>query len=107
MPKLSFIRSDSTRKEVEIAVGESAMIGALLNNVDGILGECGGSAVCGTCHVYVDDAYIAMLPKMTANEDALLDSTSEPRAEASRLSCQIIMTSELDGLIVRIPDSQT
>ena len=107
MPRLSFIQCDGTRKDVEVSVGENAMFGALLNNVQGILGECGGSAVCGTCHVYVDDSCVALLQEMTANEDALLDSTSEPRTEASRLSCQIVMTSELDGLILRIPNSQT
>lgn len=83
------------------------MRAAVENGILGILAECGGSAMCATCHVYVDERYLDRLAPMNATEDAMLDSTAAERRPNSRLSCQITMTDDLDGLIVQLPPTQT
>jgi 2Fe-2S ferredoxin len=90
----------------EIAAGLSVMQGATNQSVNGIVGECGGNAMCATCHVYVEPAQFARLPPMGADEDAVLDSTASERRPNSRLSCQIVVTPELDGLTVHLPVRQ-
>lgn len=79
---------------------------ATQNGIDAIVAECGGNAMCATCHVYVDEAWLARLPPMSDDEDALLDGAAADRLSTSRLSCQIKLTPELDGLVVRLPDRQ-
>ena len=103
MPTVSFISSDGTKKDVEIPNGQSAMKGAIANGVMGIVAECGGSCMCATCHVYVHEDQLAKLPEMELGEDAMLDGTASPRRPNSRLSCQLVMTPALDGLVVRLP----
>jgi 2Fe-2S ferredoxin len=83
------------------------MQAAVTNGVDGIVGECGGSAMCATCHVYVDEAFLDRLEPMSELEDELLESTASPRLPNSRLGCQISLTNALDGLVVKVPDRQT
>lgn len=107
MPTVSFISSDGTKKDVEIPNGQSAMKGAIANGVRGIVAECGGSAMCGTCHVYVDDGFLDRLPPMSLDENAMLDTTASPREVNSRLICQVILNDELAGLILNIPETQT
>jgi 2Fe-2S ferredoxin len=82
------------------------MQAALNNRVDGILGECGGNAMCATCHVYVDASFVDRISAPMPNEKAMLSIAAEGPRPNSRLSCQIKMTNELDGLIVRIPARQ-
>lgn len=106
MPTIHYQHPDGTVTEVEGADGDSVMQTALINDVDGIVAECGGSAMCATCHVYVDPSWQDKLPPMNETEDAMLDSVVEPRTEGSRLSCQIALGPELDGLRVTIPASQ-
>lgn len=79
-----------------------------LPGLDGIVGECGGSAMCATCHVYVgqDQGQVKMFPPVSAVEDAMLDSTSSERRSESRLSCQLRVTEAFDGLVIRFPESQ-
>jgi 2Fe-2S ferredoxin len=75
--------------------------------VEGILGECGGQAMCATCHVYVDAKDLENLPEMSDDEDAMLEDTASERKSNSRLSCQIDASDELDGIVVYLPDEQS
>ncbi len=105
MPKITFIEHNGTPQTVEIAIGKSVMQAAVENNVPGIDADCGGECACATCHVYVDAAWLAKLPPPGEQETSMLSfaATAEPN---SRLSCQLPMTAALDGLIVRMPESQ-
>lgn len=105
MPSITFILPDGERRTTEAAVGDTAMYAALSLGLDGIVAECGGNAVCATCHVYVDEG-LSKLPPVDGNEDDLLDGTAAERLPTSRLSCQIKLADDLDGLVVRIPDRQ-
>lgn len=80
---------------------------ALDNGVDGIVGECGGSAMCATCHVYVDEAFLDLLPPMKEVENEMLECTATERRPNSRLSCQIKLDAVLDGIVVELPETQT
>jgi 2Fe-2S ferredoxin len=106
MPNVVYVHTDGTRQAVAVRAGESIMRGAVLNGIDGIVAECGGSCMCATCHVYVDEAYLAALPEMSETEAEMLDSTASPRKPNSRLSCQIEMTGALDGIVVHLPPTQ-
>lgn len=106
MPTINFIHADNRVEHVEAEIGDSAMRAAVAHGIDGIVAECGGSAVCATCHVYVDDNWIGRLTAVGDDEDALLDGTASERQPNSRLSCQIKITPELDGLVLRLPDRQ-
>ena len=106
MPVITFIDPNGASERVEASDGESAMLAATKHGLDGIVAECGGNAMCATCHVYVDDAWLARLPPMTDEEDALLDGTAAERRANSRLSCQIKLAAELDGLVLRLPERQ-
>lgn len=87
--------------------GQSLMQAAVANNVAGIEAECGGTMTCATCHVYVRDEFASKLPAMTGDEDATLDFTAAVRKPSSRLSCQLPLTEDLDGLTVDLPETQT
>lgn len=106
MPAITFIHPDGKSDRVDTSGGESVMQAATRHGLDGILAECGGNAMCATCHVYVDEIWLARLPAMADDEDALLDGTAAERRPASRLSCQIMITPELDGLVVHLPARQ-
>jgi 2Fe-2S ferredoxin len=106
MSTITFIRPDSRAERIEAEPGESAMLAATRHGLDGIVAECGGNAMCATCHVYVDGAWIGRLAAMSDEEDALLDGTASERQPNSRLSCQIKITPELDGLVLRLPERQ-
>ena len=86
--------------------GESLMQAAVAANVAGIEADCGGLATCATCHVYVREPFAGRLPAMAEDEDAMLEFTASPRRPNSRLSCQIALGPELDGLTVDLPDAQ-
>ncbi|MFB9261754.1 2Fe-2S iron-sulfur cluster-binding protein [Bradyrhizobium erythrophlei] len=106
MPAITFIHPTGEHTRVEASDGESVMLAATRNGLDGILAECGGNAMCATCHVYVDDAWLARLPAIDDDEDALLDGTASDRRANSRLSCQIKLSGELDGLVLCLPERQ-
>jgi 2Fe-2S ferredoxin len=91
---------------VEATVGDSVMETAVRNGVPGIVAECGGSLMCATCHVYVDEEFADRLPEMSPDEDEMLEAAASERTERSRLSCQIVLTDELDGLVVWLPETQ-
>jgi 2Fe-2S ferredoxin len=107
MPKVTYVQFDDARETFDIATGKSLMLGAQSNGVAGILGECGGQAMCATCHVYVDAKDLEILPPMSDDEDAMLDDAASERKPTSRLSCQIEACDELDGIIVYLPEEQS
>jgi 2Fe-2S ferredoxin len=104
MPRITFVHPDGREEALEGAVGTSIMQVATLGGIDEIVAECGGNAMCATCHVYVEDD--GRLPPIGQDEDALLDGAAAERRPTSRLSCQITIRPELDGLVVRLPDRQ-
>jgi ferredoxin, 2Fe-2S len=106
VPALTFIHPDGKQESLDCHGGESAMQAATRHGLDGIVAECGGNAMCATCHVYVDESWIGRLAPMSADEDALLDGTAAERLSNSRLSCQIKLADHLDGLVLRLPDKQ-
>jgi 2Fe-2S ferredoxin len=106
MPQITYIHPDGSEQTVDAEVGESVMIAATTNDVDGIVAECGGNMMCATCHVYVDEAQVSRLPGIEDEEDTMLEQTASPRKDNSRLSCQLEVTPELDGLVVRLPETQ-
>ncbi len=107
MPRVTYISQDGKETTLDIAVGTSVMQAAVLNGVDGIVAECGGSCMCATCHVYVREDQLELTPKMEADEDAMLDGTASPRRPNSRLSCQLVVSPQMDGLVVTLPETQT
>lgn len=105
MPKITYIEHNGTAHEVEVAEGLTVMEGAVTNNIPGIDADCGGACACSTCHVYVDPAWVGKLPEKEDMESDMLDFAYEPK-ENSRLTCQLKVTSEIDGLVVRMPEKQ-
>ena len=105
MPRLIVTTRSGETREVEAAAGLTVMEAIRDNGFDELLALCGGCCSCATCHVHVDPEFAALLPRLTADEDDLLDS-SDDRDENSRLSCQIPFTDELDGLRVRIAEEE-
>ena len=105
MPKITFIQPDGSEQTVEAPLGWSVMEAAVKELVPGIDADCGGACSCATCHVYVDPAWVDRLPPKAEMEDTMLDF-AQAAAPNSRLSCQIRVTSDLDGLIVRVPVAQ-
>ena len=106
MGSFTYIAPDGTVRRLEVPDGTSAMQAAIANGVAGIVAECGGSQMCATCHVYVADEWLNKLAPMQATEDAMLDTAASERKPNSRLSCQIVMSPELDGLVVHVPERQ-
>ena len=106
MPKVTFIDADGTRHEVEGKNGVSLMEIAISNNLDGVEAECGGSCMCATCHCYIEEEFSAALPGIESEEDEMLGFTAADRRPTSRLSCQLKMSDELDGIEVHFPTEQ-
>ena len=106
MATVTYVEADGARHEVEVAPGTTLKDAAIANGIDGIVAECGGNAMCATCHVYVDPAWADRLPAMEPVEDELLEDTASPRAATSRLGCQVAVSADLDGLVVRLPEAQ-
>src|SRR5437868_6707841 len=107
MPRVTYIAQDGKETTLDIAVGTSVMQAAVFNGVDGIVAECGGSCMCATCHVYVQEDQLAKTPPMQPDEDAMLEGTASPRKPNSRLSCQLVVSPEMDGLVVHLPETHT
>lgn len=106
MTKVIYQYSDGSSLTVDATAGESIMQTAMDNNISGILGMCDGCCNCGTCHVYVDESWLAKLPAISEQEEMMLDGVPADRLANSRLSCQIKLTNELDGIVVTLPDIQ-
>ena len=105
MAKITYITYNDEKHTVEVQNGLTVMEGAVQNDIPGIDADCGGGMACATCHVYVKDGWFNKIPKKEDGEDDMLDMAFEPKIN-SRLSCQIIVSDELDGLEVNIPSKQ-
>jgi 2Fe-2S ferredoxin len=105
MPKIIYVTTDGTRHEVEVENGYSIMEGAINNDIDGIVAECGGACACATCHSYVDPAWVDKIPAMHDMEDSMLDAAFE-RKDNSRLTCQIEVNDSLDGMVIHVGDNE-
>ena len=106
MSKITYIENNGKEHKIEVSNGLTVMEGAVQNNIPGIDADCGGSMACATCHVYVKEEWFNKLPKKEDGEEDMLDMAYEPN-KFSRLSCQITVTDDLDGLIVKLPTKQT
>jgi len=105
MPKIIYIEHSGKFHTIEVANGLSVMEGAVQNNIPGIDADCGGSMACATCHVYVKEEWFNKLPKKEDGEEDMLDMAFEPKKN-SRLSCQLMVSDQLDGLVVNLPEKQ-
>ena len=105
MPRITFIEHNGTEHALDVTTGQSAMQAAMSNRVPGIIADCGGSCSCATCHVYVDEAWLSRLPGPSSAEKDMIECALHVQ-DNSRLSCQIELRDELDGLVLRIPESQ-
>src|SRR5262249_23642742 len=107
MPRVTYIDTNGKETTLDIAAGTSVMQAAVFHGIDGIVAECGGSCMCAPCHVDVQEAQIAKTPPMQPDEDAMLEGTASPRKPNSRPSCQLVLSPEMDGLVVHLPETQT
>jgi len=105
MPKITYIEKSGKSQTIEVTNGLTVMEGAVQNDIPGIDADCGGGMACATCHVYVTEEWFDKLPKKEDGEEDMLDMAFEPKKN-SRLSCQIIVSDELDGLTVNTPSKQ-
>ena len=106
MPKITYKDKDGNSKTIEVEKGLTVMEGAIQNDIPGIDADCGGAMACATCHVYVEEKWFDKLPKAEDAEVDMIDMAHEPKKN-SRLSCQLIVTDELEGLIVTTPEKQS
>ena len=105
MAKIKYIEHKGKSHTIDVANGLSVMEGAIQNNIPGIDADCGGSMACATCHVYVKEKWFDKLPKKEDGEEDMIDMAYEPN-KFSRLSCQLIVSGELEGLVVKLPEKQ-
>ena len=105
MPKITYIDSTGNKKTIDVEKGLSVMEGAVQNKISGIDADCGGGMACATCHVYVKEDWFNKLPKKEDGEEDMLDMAFEPKKN-SRLSCQLMVSEQIDGLIVNLPEKQ-
>ena len=105
MPKITYITHDNQKHIIEVQNGLTVMEGAVQNDIPGIDADCGGGMACATCHVYVKEEWLDKLPKKEDGEEDMLDMAFEPKKN-SRLSCQLVVSDDLDGLTVDIPSKQ-
>ena len=105
MAKITYVEHNGKSHTIDVENGLTVMEGAIQNNVPGIDADCGGSMACASCHVYVKEDWFNIVPSKTEGEDDMLDQAYEPK-KYSRLSCQLLVSDELDGLIVNLPEKQ-
>ena len=106
MAKITYIDFEGKSRTVEVENGLSVMEGAIQNDIPGIDADCGGSMACATCHVYVEDSWFNKIPKAEEAEQDMIDMAYKPKKN-SRLSCQIVVSDEINGLIVTTPEKQS
>ena len=106
MSKITYIEHSGETHTIDVANGLTVMEGAVQNNIPGIDADCGGSMACATCHVYVEDFWFNKIPKAEDAENDMIDMAYNPKKNR-RLSCQIIVSDEIDGLTVTTPEKQT
>jgi 2Fe-2S ferredoxin len=106
MPKITYISHSGVPSVIEVPTGMSVMEGGVRNGIDEIVAECGGSCLCATCHVYVDEKWLSILDPIAEDENAMLESTAAERLPNSRLSCQLTVKPVFEGFTVRTPETQ-
>lgn len=106
MPSITFVSADGSEEKVVAVEKSTLMQTALDEGVDGIVADCGGGCACATCHCYIDERWLEVVGPANEFEEEMLDATAAERKANSRLSCQITVTDEMDGLIVHLPDEQ-
>lgn len=106
MPQITYVEADGRSTTLSITEGWNLMQGAITQGVEGLIGECGGSCSCGTCHCYVEEARLGELPPPSSDELAMLDMVVAERRPTSRLACQLKATAALEGLVIHLPDAQ-
>ncbi|WP_246856643.1 2Fe-2S iron-sulfur cluster-binding protein [Acetobacter vaccinii] len=106
MAELFFRQRDGSVKKIDAKPGVSVMQLAIQENIRGIDAECGGACACATCHVYIDEAHIPLLPAPADDEAEMLDGVAAERRETSRLACQVIVSDALDGMVIEVPERQ-
>ncbi len=106
MPNITYISDAGEAITVDVPFGDSVMEGAIQNGIDGIVAECGGNLLCATCHVYVEEDFLPILNPPEEDEKAMLESTASERKPNSRLSCQLRVRPEFEGLVVHTPPTQ-
>ena len=106
MPQITYVQPDGQRRSIPVAPGATVMLTAVANDIAGIVAECGGAAMCATCHVYVDEKFLHKIPEAEEAEKDMLDFVQDAD-KSSRLSCQIIISNEIDGIRVRMPKKQS
>lgn len=106
MTRIIYQHADGSHDVLEVEDGTTLMQAAVMNGVEGIVGECGGAAMCATCHVFVEPSYLQYLPPRNEVEDSMLDYAADERRPNSRLSCQVLVTPDLEGVILELPKTQ-
>lgn len=106
MPRVTYVEHDGARHDIEVPDGDTVMRGAVSNGIDAIVAECGGGLACATCHCIVDDAWADKVGPATGPELDMLEFAASGKSANSRLSCQITVTDDLDGLVVHLPEAQ-
>lgn len=106
MPQITYIQPDGTRRSAPVQPGATVMLTAVANDITGIVAECGGAAMCATCHVYLDETSVAAMPPVSEVEDDMLASAASERRPTSRLGCQLVMPVGLEELVVHVPSHQ-
>lgn len=106
MPKITYVQPDGERRSIPVEVGATVMLTAVSNGVPGIVAECGGAAMCATCHVYLDEASADAVPPVSEVEDEMLASAASGRRGNSRLGCQLAVAPGVDEIVVHIPSHQ-
>jgi 2Fe-2S ferredoxin len=106
MPQITYVQPNGERRSIPVAPGATVMLTAVANDIPGIVAECGGAAMCATCHVYVDEQSMPLLPPLSEVENEMLDSAASERRENSRLGCQIAMPDGVAELVVHVPANQ-
>ena len=106
MPQITYVQPDGVRRSISVAVGDTVMLTAVANDIPGIVAECGGAAMCATCHVLLDAASVPLLPPVSEVENEMLDSAASGRQANSRLGCQLVMPEGVQEITVHIPSHQ-
>ena len=106
MPEITYVQPNGERRSVSVVPGATVMLTAVANDIAGIVAECGGAAMCATCHVYVDEKSLPFLPPVSEVENEMLESAASGRRSNSRLGCQIVMPDGVDEIVVHIPSTQ-
>jgi 2Fe-2S ferredoxin len=106
MPKITYVQPDGERRSIPVEAGATVMLTAIANGIPGIVAECGGAAMCATCHVYLDESSAGAVPPVSEVENEMLESAASGRRENSRLGCQLAVQPGVDEIVVHIPSHQ-